>query len=1014
MLKYSIKPNKNIELKDFPIREIFVSPDLTYISGVTDINNGLVNGEKILIRSPYLIGNEINTINVETVKRQGRVNITIKLPIKKITLPLNFQIYSDDNGDSYILAFNKKTIVNDISGDTVVSSITQNYVEYKGDICYFFHGTPSGYLIDHKFYEANDSDEYIELETYTYIENGKMQIGDYTYYADYSKIDSETPPELKLGKNHEPIKKEDLIGLIDGCECYMGDVLDYEPIKWERVDKFYIQKVKNPTFNVDDVLYGGYKHYVTYNDENYYFRDVYQYDKELGEDVYMGYGTVINDMFREALSNYGSNLYKTYHDEPFIGSYLYIGEYEEYLEVHDSLISPINGGRFVILIGADGGSDVSPGNFIIAESNSPISIKRYVEEDSDVVEKNKYIVFGGKKYLVEAHLCDTVNISDEDYVLTYLNEELSSASTVINGETMYFDIDDNKAVLSNKIYYKSSSEEEEIIKVKYGIKEEGYEITESSGVTIGDRKYPVVTESGYTNDGEEITFDTVTLNENIKITLEVTDKNGISTYLAYPVTDDDFIDETSNILLQREYSDVIVSNWKSFNFTLRKDTFGKRPLTVENGLMDSMSSMFPYSISDAYLLENKIELLRMQDYLSFNFPLLNKIGTDIRREDIIKNDFVDYIKKESINTIVDMEKDVYYPVWINNGKYSPIQQIRFNLHFRTRNFDTWKTYEDDREFKGVETPNHLKSNWFVTDLSYYNDMVNQAESAEERRVILSKLHDSSDLLGLMNFTMDEIKNQATKIGKSFLRLSFYSTNDPKTQVLLATSTIFLDESFLYKKYINSKRNSDLTFADVKVMQQSGYETFASYAADAAIGRSDFQVSSNTITDASEVYMDKFFNDDTRLSSRLVVNDKYNTDTSSEGYYIYMFKEYAKKMRESTIYMKVDFNHAGIGQTMSFMLPRTILDNDVDGIGSPLYLYNDNDVKILKNGFNLTDIYKQTHIPIRIIYDEETNKYVYYLPNELRENSRLGIDNEIMEFNLFELKFSNESIVENES
>ena len=69
---------------------------------------------------------------------------------------------------------------------------------------------------------------------------------------------------------------------------------------------------------------------------------------------------------------------------------------------------------------------------------------------------------------------------------------------------------------------------------------------------------------------------------------------------------------------------------------------------------------------------------------------------------------------------------------------------------------------------------------------------------------------------------------------------------------------------------------------------------------------------------------------------------------------------------------------------------------------------------LKDGFKLTDIYNQTHIPIKVIYDDKTNKYVYYLPESLRENKELDIPDEIMEFNLFETKFANESIVENES
>lgn len=1027
MLRYSVKPNVDYELNSFPIRELFVSPDLSYISGVTGINVGLVNGEKILIKSPYLIGNEIDTINTQTVKRQGKVEVEIEIPVKKIEYTLNFPIHSDMGGESYILAFNKKVPVTS-DGDYVLSSITQNYVEYKGDICYFFDGDGStkGYLIDHKFYTADTSTTSVTITSYTYIEDGELVIGDYTYYADFSNDGNE--PILRLSKRHNPIQPDDLLGLIEGYECKFKSIKEYEPSDWVRVCKFYIEKHENPTFEVEDALYGGYRHYVTFIDENYYLRDIYQYDDEQDETVYKGYGITLDGEFCEAFPNYESELKNKYHDLPFNGGYVYIEESDEYLEIYDSLVNPVNGGCFVFLVGADEYSDVVPGNFIIAESNSSIEVKKLVDTDDN---GNRYITFCGNKYFVESNLCDKVTISDNDYVLTYLNEDLTSADTIINGEVMYFDVKTEewedgkmhpvKAVLSNKIYYKES-EGDNGIKVDYGVKDidkDGYDITEYSGVTINDRKYSVI-DYGADTDSDE--FYIVSIDEKIKITLEVTEINGSSTYIAYPVIDNDTIDEITENELQREYCNMIVNNWKSFSFAVRKDTFGDKPITVENGLMDSMTATLPYSISNAHLLEKEIELFRMQNYLSFKFPLSNRTANNLRREGIIKDDFVDYIRSESVNTIVDMEKDVYYPVWKNGNEFKPIQQIRFNLHFRTRNFENWKIYEDDREFKDVPTPSYQKSNWFVTDLDYYkNDC---GVGAIDKNEIAKKLHNASDLLGFMNFTTDEIKNQATKIGKSFLRLSFYSTNDPKTQVLLATSTIFLDENMAYKKYINSKRNSDLIYADVKVLQESIYSSFTQYITAVT---SISQVSANTVSDSSEVYFDKYFNDESRLSSRLIVNDKYNTDTSSEGYYIYMFKDYSMKMREATIYMKVDFNHAGIGKTMAFMLPRINMVNpptnreedveaaklDVDGSSAtPFSLYYKSDIEKLKNGFKLTDIYKQTHIPIKVIYDDKTNKYVYYLPDALRENTELGVDNEIMEFNLFEVKFANESIVEN--
>ena len=62
--------------------------------------------------------------------------------------------------------------------------------------------------------------------------------------------------------------------------------------------------------------------------------------------------------------------------------------------------------------------------------------------------------------------------------------------------------------------------------------------------------------------------------------------------------------------------------------------------------------------------------------------------------------------------------------------------------------------------------------------------------------------EQSDLLGLMHFDNNDVFYQKSRISKSFLRLSFYDSTDPQKQSLLATSTVFMNENSLYKKYID--------------------------------------------------------------------------------------------------------------------------------------------------------------------------------------------------------------------
>ena len=62
--------------------------------------------------------------------------------------------------------------------------------------------------------------------------------------------------------------------------------------------------------------------------------------------------------------------------------------------------------------------------------------------------------------------------------------------------------------------------------------------------------------------------------------------------------------------------------------------------------------------------------------------------------------------------------------------------------------------------------------------------------------------------------------------------------------------------------------------------------------------------SHTISVFDEVYKnEKFtFDDESRLGCNITVKNKYETTTSSEGFYLYMFKEYSTGLKPSTVYL----------------------------------------------------------------------------------------------------------------
>lgn len=1064
MLRYSLKPITETELSTFPFEDFYVAPNVSYISGVTDYNVGLINTEKVLIKSPYIEnGSESNELIVGEALRQGRLEVEVELKVKTITKTLNFNVYNNEVGETdadggmYIIAYNRQIeIPNELAEKySIYSAVTQNYVVYNGDISYFFSGsTPdnSGYVVDNKFYKASKEDDTIRIKTYLYIDDGKLEVGENVYYADFSKLPTNPSlkPELRLSRYVAPISGGNYLGDIDDLSYYAASAPDnrslvidkYTQADWRRIYKFRIIKKGDPYLAIDDMLYGRYRHYITIDGKNYYFKEVVLNNKSLEYGVLVnkqfytdealeGVEGIVNDKFKEDLkSDYKRGV-------ELANRYVKIPEYNRSFQVKNSLVSSTNSGEFLIIILKSEKLDIIPGDTINAVSNVVFSIKKEVQEDEN---GTWYVEYLGKKYEVEKKAYDMVSLSDKEYKLTYTDDSYTAATTTVNGDKIrllvkYFLTDDCssevtyaeyeqstldtknvKAMIDKKVYYKEQDGTPIIIRLD--MHSNAYRVTENSGITIGDTVYKVRDyDDGYNKLGETTDKDVeesanqyyIYLSDRYSFKLNVSRVMGSSTLICYPEIDNNLYSNKDIIDIRREIINIIMDNKEHFYFTLSKDTFGREIMNAENGLAMSMSSRIPYSTSENNLLEKSIQIYRQNGYLSFKLPLTVNVANNLMREDTITNEFVEYHKERSINRIVDMEKDIYSPVWKNGNEYNPIKEIRFNLHFRTRDLDTWKVIEDDREYTTdpfneygeFYTPNSRMCNWFVTDYNFYKN----AEGDYD--VDKSYLQNASDLLGYLNFTTNEVITRASKIGKSFLRLSFYSTNNPQTQVLLGTSTVFFDENLAFAKYLSLKKSSELNFIDTVVMQDAGYAKFEDYLTDVAAGTDKYQVSANTTTTTSELTGDNFLNDSFRLSSRFTIQDKYNCDTSSEGYYLYMFKEYTRKNREGVVFMKVEFNHAGIGQSIPFLLPRKV--EDENGVGIPYYLHKDADVKELKKGFKLEDIYKQLYLPVYVIFDTNTNKYVYYLDDKLRENAELNVDNEIMEFNLFEVKFENESL-----
>ena len=137
-----------------------------------------------------------------------------------------------------------------------------------------------------------------------------------------------------------------------------------------------------------------------------------------------------------------------------------------------------------------------------------------------------------------------------------------------------------------------------------------------------------------------------------------------------------------------------------------------------------------------------------------------------------------------------------------------------------------------------------------------------------------------------------------------------------------------------------------------------------------------------------------------------------TDTSSEGFYAYIFREYAENLHPKPIYMKIEFNHAGIGKMIPFLIPMHWTGNTTNSGETgynkmypehALKLSNDDDFRELLSGTPLSYTYAQSYIPLYAVYDFEKKEYGYVFDSRYVEQDSGGTLN----LNLFEMKIANE-------
>ena len=332
---------------------------------------------------------------------------------------------------------------------------------------------------------------------------------------------------------------------------------------------------------------------------------------------------------------------------------------------------------------------------------------------------------------------------------------------------------------------------------------------------------------------------------------------------------------------------------------------------------------------------------RDSDYFNLSVNLSNSIDEiSLGSDDTLSEIYIDSVKQNLIPDFIDLEKIKYSPCVYSESGLTEASKISINLHFRERERII---VDDNRSANTTMTSGNVYyDSWHVeesnADKVWWNNMEYSGSVFSESAftTFLTNKGEESDLIGYLNFTDNDIFYRKKKVSQSFLRLMFYNSNDAINQKLLFYSTVFLDSTELYSKYLKQLIN--------------------------------IEENNIILDDENQNAKIVLFDDEVRLDTKLTITNEYDRNRSAEGFNIYLFASDVNfgldENEEKTIYLKVEFNHAGNGKTIPMIMwPKE------NGKYVPLTIDN---------------FISNLYIPIKISYFN--NKYVYYIPDAYRNEN----------------------------
>ena len=384
--------------------------------------------------------------------------------------------------------------------------------------------------------------------------------------------------------------------------------------------------------------------------------------------------------------------------------------------------------------------------------------------------------------------------------------------------------------------------------------------------------------------------------------------------------------------------------------------------------------------------------------VNFEIPLADDFATNLHQGNLLSNNYIEEIKENSINKIVNYEKYIFYPAyldknitfrsgntfmkdgfilvnWMRKKKATPdidkyshdVSKINFHLYLKHREQDENNDY----------------GSWESSDEFYWNRWDGTKDASDKK--VPDNIHSTEkngDLLGCLGFTDEDVFYQKNSLKKSFLRISIYDSPYRQTQKLLYYATLFFDTNVLYKKYVKlneyPKQNND----ELRVYQYQ-YKND-----DGTIGN---------------------IPDSDKLTATFTCTTKNDDSACSDGFYLYLFNTVVKSGQCTQLYMKVEFNNAKYGKTVVLTNPRKKSGANV--VNDQIPITDDafpTDYEIIRgsNGNSYVDVnklYSDLYIPIFVRYNNEKDRYEWYIAsNEQNKLEKIKArEQDVIDINLYE-------------